>query len=157
LRALPSQDWYSVIAWISSTEYVRRYGPLVRRFGTALQVQPGTPLAEEALAFERIPNYSHHTHPERASADIATRLRIPVGAEVTRTDYVSRANDELIMLAHSCEPLAITEGTVIERAEEDPYMGAGLIDRFTAIGKRPTTVGRLRARMPRPSETAQLQ
>src|SRR5581483_12080958 len=64
LRALPSQDWYSVIAWISSTEYVRRYGPLVRRFGTALQVQPGTPLAEEALAFERIPNYSHDTHPE---------------------------------------------------------------------------------------------
>jgi GntR family transcriptional regulator len=75
-----------------------------------------------------------------------------------RTDYISHANDEPMMLVHSYEPLAITKGTVIERPEEGPYMGAGLIDRFTAIGKRPTTVvERLRARMPRPSETAQLQ
>ena len=37
-------------------------------------------------------------------------------------------------------------------------MGTGLIDRFTVIGKRLTTVvERLRARMPRPSKTAKLQ
>lgn len=138
--------------------FVRRYQPLVRRSALHYKSNPGAPFAEEALASERIPSYSYDTHPERASADIATRLRIPVGADVMRTDYVSRANDEPMMLVHSYEPLAITKGTDIERPEEGPYMGAGLIDRFTAIGKRPTTVvERLRARMPRPSETAQLQ
>jgi len=36
-------------------------------------------------------------------------------------------------------------------------MGAGVVDRFTAIGMRPTAVvERLRARMPRPSEFEQL-
>jgi GntR family transcriptional regulator len=75
-----------------------------------------------------------------------------------RTDYVSFANDEPMMIVHSYEPLAITKGTAIERPEEGPYMGAGLVDRFTAINKRPTAVvERLRARMPRPSETKQLQ
>jgi DNA-binding GntR family transcriptional regulator len=138
--------------------FVRRYQPLIRRSALHYKSNPGAPFAEEALASERIPSYSHDTHPERASADIATRLRIPVGADVMRTDYVSRANDEPMMLVHSYEPLAITKGTNIERPEEGPYMGAGLIDRFTAIGQRPTTVvERLRARMPRPSETAQLQ
>jgi hypothetical protein len=37
-------------------------------------------------------------------------------------------------------------------------MGAGIVDRFTAIGMRPTVVvERLRSRMPRPSEVRQLR
>lgn len=138
--------------------FVRRYQPLIRRSALHYRSDPGAPFAEEAFASERIPRYSHHTHPERASADIAERLKIPVGADVMRTDYVSYANDEPMMVVHSYEPLAITKGTVIERPEEGRYMGAGLVDRFTAIGKRPTVVvERLRARMPRPSEAEQLQ
>ena len=36
-------------------------------------------------------------------------------------------------------------------------MGAGVVDRFTAIGLRPTrVVERLKSRMPRPSETERL-
>ena len=34
-----------------------------------------------------------------------------------RTDYVSFANDEPMMIVHSYEPLVITKGTVIERPE----------------------------------------
>lgn len=70
----------------------------------------------------------------------------------------SHKPDEPMMVVHSYEPLAITKGAVIERPEENPYAGAGLVDRFTATNKRSTAVvERLRARMPRPSETKQLQ
>lgn len=137
--------------------FVRRHQPLLRRSALHYKSNPGAPFAEEALASERIPRYSHNTFPERAAADIAARLKIPVGADVMRTDYVSYANDEPMMIVHSYEPLAITKGTIIERPEEGPHMGAGLVERFAAIGKRPSVVvERLKARMPRPSETQQL-
>ena len=133
--------------------YVRSYQPLVRRSALHYRSNPGAPFAEEALATERAPRYSHKTYPERVGADIARRLGIAVGDEVMRTDYVSYADDEPMMVVHSYEPLAITRGTPIEKPEEGPYMAAGLIERFTAIGLRPTAVvERLRSRMPRPSE-----
>lgn len=75
-----------------------------------------------------------------------------------RTEYVSYANDEPMMLTTSFEPLGITRGTPIERPEEGPLMGAGIVDRFTSIGLRPTeVVERLHARMPRPSEAERLE
>jgi DNA-binding GntR family transcriptional regulator len=138
--------------------FVRRYQPLIRRSALHYKSDPGAPFAEEALASERIPRYSHKTYPDRAGADIAKRLGISVGDEVMRTDYVSYANDEPMMIVQSYEPTAITRGTVIERPEEGPLMAAGVVDRFTAIGLRPTAVvERLRSRMPRPSEVEQLQ
>ncbi|PWV71836.1 GntR family transcriptional regulator [Prauserella marina] len=138
--------------------FVRRYQPLVRRSAQHYQTDPGAPFAEEAFAAERIPRYSHNTYPDRAGLDIAKRLQIPVGSDVMRTDYVSYANDEPMMLTYSYEPLAITKGTPIERPEEGIHMTAGLVDRFTSIEMRPTrVVERLRSRMPRPSETEQLQ
>jgi DNA-binding GntR family transcriptional regulator len=138
--------------------FVRRYQPLVRRSALHYRSDPGAPFAEEALASERIPRYAHKTYPDRAGRDVARRLRIPVGAEVMRTDYISYANDEPIMIVESYEPLSITKGTIIERPEEGPHMGAGLVERFTAIGKRPTAVvERLRSRMPQPSETERLK
>lgn len=138
--------------------FVRRYQPLVRRSALHYQSNAGAPFAEEALASERIPTYSHNTRPERAGKDVARRLGISVGDDVMRTDYVSKANDEPMMIVHSYEPMTITKGTQVERPEEGPLMGAGLVDRFTSIGMRPTTVvERLRSRMPQPSETEQLQ
>ncbi|MFE0022358.1 GntR family transcriptional regulator [Amycolatopsis sp. NPDC059021] len=138
--------------------FVRRYQPVVRRSEDHYRTAPGAPFAEEALAADRIPRYSHKTYPDRAGADVAKRLQIPVGSDVMRTDYVSYANDEPTMLTHSFEPLAITKGTVIERPEEGILMTAGLVDRFTAIDMRPTrVVERLRSRMPRPSEAEALQ
>lgn len=138
--------------------FVRRHQPLVRRSALHYRSNPGAPFAEEALASERIPRYSHTTYPERATVEIARRLRIAPNDQVMRTDYVSYANDEPMMVVHSYEPTAITRGTAIERAEEGPLMGAGVVDRFTAIDRRPTVVvERLHARMPRPSEAEQLQ
>jgi DNA-binding GntR family transcriptional regulator len=138
--------------------FVRVYQPLIRRSALHYKSDPGAPFAEEALASERIPHYSHHTYPDRAGLDIAQRLRISVGDEVMRTDYVSYANDEPMMIVHSYEPLTITQGTIIERPEEGPLLGAGVVDRFSAIGMRPTAVvERLRSRMPRPSENEQLK
>jgi DNA-binding GntR family transcriptional regulator len=138
--------------------FVRRYQPLVRRSALHYRSNPGAPFAEEALATERIPRYSHRTYPERAGVEIAQRLQITPGDEVMRTDYVSYANDEPMMIVHSYEPTAITRDTIIERPEEGPLMAAGVVDRFTAIDRRPTVVvERLRARMPRPSEAEQLQ
>lgn len=138
--------------------FVRRYQPLVRRSALHYRSDPGAPFAEEALAADRIPRYSHSTYPERAGVEIARRLNCEVGADLMRTDYVSYANDDPMMLVHSYEPLSITRDTAIERPEEGSYMGAGLVERFTAIGLRPTAVvERLRCRMPRPSETEALQ
>ncbi|WP_344431944.1 GntR family transcriptional regulator [Amycolatopsis minnesotensis] len=138
--------------------FVRRYQPLVRRSEQHYRTNPGAPFAEEAFAADRIPRYGHETYPDRAGGDIAARLKIPVGADVMRTDYVSYANDEPTMLTHSYEPLERTKGTIIERPEEGPLMTAGLVDRFTAIDLRPTrVVERLRSRMPRPSETEVLR
>jgi GntR family transcriptional regulator len=137
--------------------FVRRYQPLIRRSALHYRSDPGAPFAEEALASERIPRYSHKTYADRAGAEIARRLEIGVGDEVMRTDYTSYANDEPIMIVQSYEPLAITRGTPIERPEEGPLMAAGLVDRFTSIGLRPTSVvERLRTRMPRPSEAEAL-
>jgi DNA-binding GntR family transcriptional regulator len=137
---------------------VRQYDPLVRKSALHYRSDPGAPFAEEAIATERIPRYTHKTAPERAGLETAARLKIAVGDPVMRTDYLSFADDQPLMAVTSYEPLAITRGTEIERPEEGPLMGAGIVDRFTAIGLRPTSVvERLHARMPRPSEVDQLE
>lgn len=133
--------------------FVRRYQPLVRRPSLHYKSDPGAPFAEEALAAERLPTYRHRTAPDVAEPEIARRLHCPTGAPVMRTDYASSASGDPMMLTTSYEPLAITKGTPIERPEEGPLLGAGLVERFTSIGLRPTAVvERLRCRMPRPSE-----
>ena len=140
-----------------SAPTVRLYDPLIRRAEQHYKSEPGVPFADEAIATERVPRYSHETYPDRAGLETANRLKISVGDEVMRTDYVSYANDEPMMLTTSYEPLAITRGTPIEKAEEGPLMGAGVVDRFTSIGMRPTAVvERLHSRMPRPSEVEKL-
>jgi GntR family transcriptional regulator len=138
--------------------FVRRYQPLLRRSALHYRTDPGAPFAEEAIATERTPRYTHRTYPDRAGPDIARRLRIAVGDEVMRTLYTSYADDQPLMLVDSFEPLAITRGTSVERAEEGPLMGAGVVDRFSRIGMRPTVITeRLRSRMPRPSEVDALE
>lgn len=133
---------------------VRLYDPLVRRSALHYRTNPGMPFAEEALATEQTPTYDHDTAPERAGLEIARRLQIGVGDEVMRTKYVSYTNGIPVMIVTSYEPLALTRDTPIERPEEGPLMAAGIVDRFTSIGLRPTNVTeRLHARMPRPSET----
>jgi DNA-binding GntR family transcriptional regulator len=138
--------------------FVRRYQPLLRRSALHYRSNPGAPFAEEALANERVPRYSHRTFPDRAGPEIAQRLNITVGDPVMRTQYTSYADDQPVMLVDSFEPISLTRDTLIERPEEGPLMGAGLVERFTSIGMRPTAVvERVRSRMPRPSETDDLE
>ncbi|HWD03361.1 MAG TPA: GntR family transcriptional regulator [Amycolatopsis sp.] len=137
---------------------VRLHDPLIRRADQHYKSAPGAPFADEAIATQRVPRYSHETRPDRAGLETAHRLRIALGDEVMRTDYVSYADDVPMMLTTSYEPLAITRGTPIENPEQGPLMGAGIVDRFTSIGMRPTEVReRLHSRMPRPSEAEQLE
>ncbi len=137
---------------------VRLHDPLIRRSSLHYRSAPGAPFAEEAIATERVPRYSHNTRPARAGKEIADRLKIRVGDDVMRTEYLSYADDQPLMQVTSYEPLAITAGTPIERPEEGPLMGAGVVDRFSSIGLRPTdVVEQLHARMPRPSEGQQLK
>ncbi len=137
---------------------VRKYDPLVRRSVLHYQDEPNTPFAKEALATQRVPRYSHHTRLDRAGPEIAARLGLDVGTEVMRTDYVSYVDDQPAMLVASYENLAFTRGTVIEKPEEGYLMGAGLVPRFTAIGRRPTKITeRVRVRPARPAEQELLQ
>jgi DNA-binding GntR family transcriptional regulator len=137
---------------------VRLYDPLIRRSALHYRSNPGAPFAEEALATERVPRYTHQTRSDGAGLETASRLKIGVGDPVMRTDYLSYADDQPLMKVTSFEPLVITRGTPIERPEEGPHMGAGIVDRFTAIGLRPTSVvERLHSRMPRPSEVDDLE
>lgn len=137
---------------------VRLHDPLIRRSDLHYRSDPGAPFAEEAIATERIPRYTHDTREDGAGLETASRLRIAVGDEVMRTEYVSFADGDPLMRVTSYEPLAITKGTPIERPEEGPLMAAGIVDRFTSIGMRPTAVvERLQARMPRPSEVDVLE
>jgi DNA-binding GntR family transcriptional regulator len=139
--------------------FVRRYEPLLRRSALHYRHDPGAPFAEESIAANRIPAYSHQSERVEADPDVARRLRIAPGDEVMRTVYISKTNDDPVMTVSSFEPLAITGGTAIERPEgPGPYIAAGLVERFSAIGLTPTVViERLRCRMPRPSETEALQ
>lgn len=137
---------------------VRLYDPLVRRSALHYRTNPGMPFAEEALKTDRTPTYDHDTAPERAGLEIARRLKISVGDEVMRTKYVSYVNGEPIQVVTSYEPLDLTRGTPVEHPEQGTLMAAGIVDRFTSIGLRPTDVTeRLHARMPRPSESELLK
>lgn len=137
---------------------VRKYDPLVRRSAAHYRSIPGAPFAEEALAAQRVPRYSHNTRPDRVGPEIAERLGIQIGSEVMRTDYVSFVDNHPAMIVTSYENLDFTRGTVIERPEEGHLMGAGLVPRFTAIGRRPTSITeRLKVRPPRPSEADMLE
>ena len=130
---------------------VRKYDPLVRRSALHYRDMPNTPFATEALAAQRTPRYTHDTRPTGSVPTSPAGLGLEVGTEVMRTEYISYVDDDPAMLVTSYENLEYTRGTVIERPEEGYLMGAGLVPRFTAIGRRPTKITeRVRVRPPRP-------
>lgn len=137
---------------------VRVYNPIVRRSALHYRSEPSAPFAEEAIAAQRVPRYKHNTRRDRIGPDVARRLGVEVGTEVQRTDYISLVDDHPAMVVTSYENLAHTRGTVIEDPENGPLLGAGLVPRFTAIGRRPTRIVELmEVRQPRPSEVDLLE
>lgn len=97
---------------------------------------------------------------ETVPADQATadRLNLHAGDQVIRTRYRFLANGRPIQSSTSYEPAALTLGTLIERPEEGPYAGAGVVARFDSLGVHITHVTEeIRVRPPRPDETTDLQ
>ncbi|QFZ21576.1 GntR family transcriptional regulator [Saccharothrix syringae] len=95
----------------------------------------------------------------RAAApyDIATRLKIAPNAPVMRTGYRFLANGRPVQVSTSYEPLALTEGTDVERPEEGPLAGRGVINRMDRIGIRVTeVVESVTTRAPLPREVEAL-
>lgn len=95
--------------------------------------------------------------PAPASSNIATRLKIDAGAPVMRTAYRFLANGRPIQVSTSYEPLTLTEGTDIERPEEGPLAGLGVISRMDSIGVRVTeAIESVTTRAPLPWEVEAL-
>lgn len=92
-----------------------------------------------------------------ASDNIAARLKITPNAPVMRTGYRFLANGRPIQVSTSYEPLALTEGTDVERPEEGPLAGLGVISRMDSIGIRVTeAVESVTTRAPLPWEVEAL-
>ncbi|MFT7834566.1 GntR family transcriptional regulator [Saccharothrix sp. BKS2] len=92
-----------------------------------------------------------------ATDDIAARLKIVPNAPVMRTGYRFLANGRPIQLSTSYEPLALTGGTDVERPEEGPLAGLGVITRMDGIGIRVTeVVESVATRVPLPREVEAL-
>jgi DNA-binding GntR family transcriptional regulator len=102
------------------------------------------------------PSWDHRSIEVAATAAIAERLAIAVGAAVMATQYRFFANGEPIMLSTSHEPLTITRGTPIEHPEDGPV--TGVVPRFDSIGMPITrVVEHVSARAARPYEVDALR
>lgn len=98
----------------------------------------GSPWRADMAAQGRVGDWESHSEPVAATAAIAERLAIEPGARTMRTSYVFRADGEPVYLSTSWESLALTLGTPITLPEAGPHAGAGVQDRMTVIGHKPT-------------------
>jgi GntR family transcriptional regulator len=111
----------------------------------------GSPTARGIEEQGGVPSWDHDSEQTQASAEVAARLGVEVGAGVMQTSYVFRADGVPIQLATSWEPIEATGGTAIEWPEESPALG--VIDRFAVIGVVIDRVDEhVSARMPLPNE-----
>lgn len=111
----------------------------------------GSPMAAAIAAEGAEPSWEHQSHRSEATAAVAERLGIEVGAATMTTDYRFLADDQPVMLSTSHEPLAITGGSPIEWPESGPVVG--VVARFDHIGHRIERVTEyVTARVPRPFE-----
>ncbi|MCM2389123.1 GntR family transcriptional regulator [Streptomyces albipurpureus] len=77
--------------------------------------------------------WASRSEQEAASAEIAARLDVEIGARVMRTRYVFRDGGEATMLSTSWEPLSVTGRTPVMLPEEGPLGGRGVVERMAAI------------------------
>ncbi|RZU50715.1 GntR family transcriptional regulator [Krasilnikovia cinnamomea] len=114
--------------------------------------------ATEARAAGLHPDIEADSRVVEAAEDIAARLEIPAGTEVMRTEYRFLADGRPIQLATSFEPFDLTRDTPIERPEEGPLAGTGVITRMDSIGVEITRVAEeVSTRLPSPGETEALR
>lgn len=94
----------------------------------------------------------------RASENVAERLSVEPGSNVTQTKYWFYADGAPVQISTQWEPLELTQGTDIEMPEESgPQAKEGIIARFDSIGIHVIRVHEsVAGRMPTPDETRQL-
>ncbi|MGW4693599.1 GntR family transcriptional regulator [Kitasatospora cineracea] len=114
--------------------------------------------ATEAKSAGRDPGIEATSIHVTATAEVAERLAVDVGAPVMQTTYRFLADGQPIQSSVSYEPLDVTGGTPVELPEEGPYANAGVILRMDSIGVRITKVTEeVTIRPPLPSEETALQ
>ncbi|WP_436785961.1 GntR family transcriptional regulator [Yinghuangia sp. YIM S10712] len=92
-----------------------------------------------------------------ATAHIAHRLEVAVGAPVMHTRHEYMIDKRPAMLLNSWEPLAITAGTSVVLPDLGPLAGRGVVERMAAIGITITRVSeRLTKRIASSPETEAL-
>ena len=94
----------------------------------------GSPWRADMAAQGRDGSWISHSTPVKAAPAIAERLAIEPGDRAMRTEYTFTADGAPTYLSTSWEPLALTNGTEIMLPEDGEYAGAGVVDRFAAIG-----------------------
>ncbi|MEU4739077.1 GntR family transcriptional regulator [Actinosynnema sp. NPDC023658] len=113
--------------------------------------------ADDARRAGATANIEASSAPAPASNNIAARLKIDASTPVMRTAYRFLANGRPIQVSTSYEPLTLTEGTDIERPEEGPLAGLGVIGRMDSIGVRVTeAIESVTTRAPLPWEVEAL-
>ncbi|GAA2559664.1 GntR family transcriptional regulator [Pseudonocardia hydrocarbonoxydans] len=94
----------------------------------------------------------------QAPDDVAERLGIEPGAQVSDTEYLISMDSVPVTWSHAYEPLELTGGTEIEWPNEGPYGHLGIADRFDVIGHQVIEVEeQLTFRAPTDAEAAKLQ
>ena len=138
--------------------FVRDDRELVRRPRRYRRSRATGPFATDAASAGLNPDIEAVTETVPADQLIAERLALQPGEPVVRTRYRFLANGRPVQSSTSWEPAALTTGTAIERPEEGPYAGAGVVTRFDSIGVHVTHVTEeVRVRPPRAAEAADLQ
>ncbi|MFF2652168.1 GntR family transcriptional regulator [Streptomyces sp. NPDC058045] len=92
-----------------------------------------TPFKQEQADPAARGTWESRSEQTEAGAGVAERLGIPVGERVMCTRYVYRDAGEVMMLATSWEPLALTGRTPVMLPEEGPLGGMGVVERMAAI------------------------
>ncbi|MFE9106866.1 GntR family transcriptional regulator [Actinomadura geliboluensis] len=135
VRLLVSEGY--VVSRSGSGTYVRRR-PQVRRLTSAwyrANGRAGSPFRADMEAQGHEGTWLSGSETDKASPDVAERLRVPVGEPVMVTRYTFFAGDQPVMLSTSWEPLDLTWGTPVMLPEEGPHAGAGVVARMRAIGR----------------------
>lgn len=110
--------------------------------------------ADDATRAGTRPGIEASSQPIPASSEIAARLQIEPSVPVMRTSYRFLADGAPMQLSTSYEPTALTAGTPVERPEEGPLAGTGVIKRMDSIGVHVTDVTEaVSTRAPLPWET----
>lgn len=132
--------------------YVSRAPELFRRSGVVRRRKPGEPWKSAVDGGKDRVEAKRWT--EVASPQIADRLHIDAGDEVSVARYIWLVDELPIQVSYQWEPLSITRGTSIEVPVDETPGNPGVIERFDSIGWHVDRVDEeTRARMPTSEES----